>query len=239
MAVRDQRAACLERCLDPSLRLVVGDGDVEMDPVALGTGLVHLLKPDRQALTEGVDQALRVAGVLPVSHHRPPERAHPGDVDGVDRDLHHLHRSNSLQAGLQSPTEPRHQVRDPARRLHLGGGHPPPVRRTQAQKGCARPEVDEQAVAGIPRESHRQLGGLGERGHGDGSAQRAQHVAPPETADRVRQLPAAQAHSRIVADRRSELGRDRWTAGIDDVEVVPHARRHVTGDEATDQEPAG
>src|SRR6266511_1097715 len=45
--VGDQHAAGLQRRLDATVRLVMRDGDVEVDAVALRARLGHLLEPDR------------------------------------------------------------------------------------------------------------------------------------------------------------------------------------------------
>jgi len=60
LSVGDQHAAGVERGLDPAACLVMWDGDVEMDSVALWARLGHLLEPDRGALRDRVDE--RVLG---------------------------------------------------------------------------------------------------------------------------------------------------------------------------------
>jgi hypothetical protein len=73
----------------------VGDRDIEVDAVALGTGRVHLLKPDRRALAERVDQGVLgtgAAGLVHVGQHGLPERPDGGDVKCVNGDLHDLGR---------------------------------------------------------------------------------------------------------------------------------------------------
>jgi len=50
-----QPTAGVQRGLDPSRRLVVRDGDVEVYPVALRPRLTHLLEPDRRPLPGGID----------------------------------------------------------------------------------------------------------------------------------------------------------------------------------------
>src|SRR5512132_4626380 len=58
LGVVDEPAAGGQGGLDAALGLVVGDRDVEVDPVALEARGVHLLEPDRRGLADGVDQGV-------------------------------------------------------------------------------------------------------------------------------------------------------------------------------------
>src|SRR5689334_20003548 len=73
----------------------MGDRDVEMQTVALGTGRIHLLEPDGRALAERVDQRPvgRGAGLVDVGQHGAPERAYSGDVESIDGYLEQLNRT--------------------------------------------------------------------------------------------------------------------------------------------------
>ena len=62
---------------DAMVCLIVRYGDIEVNAVALRTRHVHLLKPDRRALSERVhERAVRTRGayLVLVTHHRLPER---------------------------------------------------------------------------------------------------------------------------------------------------------------------
>src|SRR4051812_35784930 len=74
--VADEHAAGVERRPHPGLGLVVRDGDVEVDAVALRPRRVHLLEPDRGQLARRVDQGVRLAiddGLVGVAEDRLPE----------------------------------------------------------------------------------------------------------------------------------------------------------------------
>jgi hypothetical protein len=56
VGVVDQVASRINSCLNSGLGFVVGHGDVEVEPVPLGPGLVHLLEPQRRLLSRRVDE---------------------------------------------------------------------------------------------------------------------------------------------------------------------------------------
>src|SRR5215469_16184400 len=91
--IANKHSACIESGRDPGFRLVVRHCDVEVDPIALRPGLVHLLEPHSRELPGGVDdRVLRslVARLVGEPQDCLPEWADGRDVKSVNRDLEHL-----------------------------------------------------------------------------------------------------------------------------------------------------
>src|SRR5690349_19915064 len=81
--VGQQPAARVQRGPDPPGRLVMRYAQVEVDPVAMRPGPVHLLEPDRRTLADRVQERVGRAvrsGLGRVTQHRLPERPDRGDV---------------------------------------------------------------------------------------------------------------------------------------------------------------
>ena len=125
--------------------------DVEVDPVALRPGLVHLLEPDRRQLACRVnDRVLGFAGLVSVAEHGPPEWTDRADVHRVNGQLQHLRRTRvraALRCGdgqAEAGQCGRDGVREfgvPARGRGLG-----PV--LQRQLHAVGPQVDAQVTVG-------------------------------------------------------------------------------------------
>ena len=67
----------------------MGDGDIDVDAVALWARRVHLLEPERRPLPGRVGE--RLVAVVDIPQDGPPERPHGRDVDRVDGDLELRH----------------------------------------------------------------------------------------------------------------------------------------------------
>ena len=65
----------------------MGDGDVDVDAVALWPRCVHLLEPERRADPRRVDEAGASGPLVDVAEHGEPERPDGLDVERVDRHL--------------------------------------------------------------------------------------------------------------------------------------------------------
>jgi hypothetical protein len=80
----------------------MGDGDVEMDAVALRPWRVHLLEPDGGELPggvhEGVGRAI-MSWFVGVGEDRLPERPDRRYVESVDGELEHLHGPGQFGGG--------------------------------------------------------------------------------------------------------------------------------------------
>ena len=88
-----ERSAGRDRRRHPLLGNVVGDRDIEVDAIALGARLVHLLEPERRPdpvrVDDGVDlPPWRARWLFDVTQHGLPERTDGVDVQRVDRHLH-------------------------------------------------------------------------------------------------------------------------------------------------------
>jgi hypothetical protein len=138
LSVGDQHAAGVERGLDPAACLVMWDGDVEMDSVALWARLGHLLEPDRGALRDRVDERVLgtgCGGLVGAPHHCLPEGTDPGDVERIDRDLHDLNRSRvpTIEVGLGPMPKLPHGRGDPVGELDVARDHGGAGQRLQAE----------------------------------------------------------------------------------------------------------
>jgi hypothetical protein len=125
--------------LDACLCLVLGQVQIDVDVVALGSGSVHLLEPDRRSLEVRIHQDV---GDLQVAEDGRQEGHHVGDHECVDRDL------IRLQAGqVDGETEFAGRCRDlPGERdvflTQLAG-----LAHLEPNRDIVRPQVDIQAPA--------------------------------------------------------------------------------------------
>ena len=93
--VVEDPAAGRDRGRDAGLGHIVGNGDVDVEAVALGAGRVHLLepepRPDADRIDDDVDHpALSLGRQLLIAQQGDPERADGVDVHGVDGHFHPL-----------------------------------------------------------------------------------------------------------------------------------------------------
>jgi hypothetical protein len=195
LGVVAEPAARGQGCRDATLRLVVRHADVEVDPVALGPGCVHLLEPDGRPLPELIHQRVLGSGgqhFVLVAHDRHPERPDCGDVQRVDRDLHHLRRPWRARGDLWIGD----QALRGDERGDLAGqlGLPRGGRRGSRAEGDEQPlaaDVQSQAVPGVGvrgGELARELAGLPQRPGAHAGTQHAEQVTPAQAGDRVGSL---------------------------------------------------
>ena len=141
VVVADQVAASGDRSRDPRFGLIVRDGDVDVDAVALRARRVHLLEPERRPAAVGIVKVFAAHGS--VSEHCAPERHDVGSDKCVDRDLDVLHGGRVNRKATFAC-----QGRDRPRELDVAQAEPLRVMCPQSHSHARVPQVDIRVVIG-------------------------------------------------------------------------------------------